>query len=362
MGKQNQEMIEINWKPDKNSTVPLYSQIVSYFGTKLRRGDWISGQKIPSQRKLSELFDVNRSTIVAAMEELYSMGLLEGHTGSGTKITYDIWSSFIPLSTPDWKSYISKGLFKANTSTVQQINQREYDNSPIIRLNSGEMSPALLPDKMIASVLESLSKQDIPLEYPEPLGLLHLRETLCEYLKTKKLDISPNEILITSGILQALQLISVCIVPPHSTIYMESPSYLKSLHIFQSAGARLEGVPMDSEGIIPWMINAKANASEPSILYTIPSFQNPTGTVMTEKRREELIKFCQDRHLPIVEDDVFSDLWFETPPPRSIVGKRWRRRALHGQLLQDLCPRTPYRMDRRPRIGHQTTVRYKNAA
>ena len=65
------------------------------------------------------------------------MGLLEGHPGSGTKIAYDLWSSLITFSTPNWKNYINGGLFKANIDTIQCINQKEYEPS-ILKLNSGE--------------------------------------------------------------------------------------------------------------------------------------------------------------------------------------------------------------------------------
>ncbi len=320
MAKQNQETINISWKPDKNSEIPLYNQIVSYFSSKILQGDWVAGQKIPPQREMSKRFEVNRSTVVEAMEELYAMGLLEGHSGSGTKITYDIWSSLMPFSTPNWETYINGGLFKSNISTVQCINQKEYE-SPVLRLNAGEMSPDLLPNTMIRNVFEKLSRRQVPLNYPDPRGLLCLREALCQYLQGKGIYVSPNQILITSGALQALQLISVCIVPPRSTIYVEEPSYLKSLRIFQSAGAMLEGVPMDQDGIMPWLINTKTNKTNSSILYSIPSFQNPTGNVMSESRREELLKFCQTYRLPIVEDDVFSDLWLDCPPPKPIKAK-----------------------------------------
>lgn len=245
------------------------------------------------------------------------MGLLEGHPGSGTKIAYDLWSSLITFSTPNWKNYINGGLFKANIDTIQCINQKEYEPS-ILKLNSGEMAPELLPNRMIKEILTKIPQSSISLSYPHPQGLLALRQTLCDYLQKKGIAVSPEEILITSGTLQALQLISVCIVPPRSIVYVESPSYLKSLRIFQSTGARLEGVPMDKDGIMPWMINSQTQQHTPSILYSIPTFQNPTGIVMTEERRLELLKFCQSHRLPIVEDDVFSDLWLESPPPEPL--------------------------------------------
>ncbi len=338
MPGQNQGTIHIDWKPDKSSSIPLYSQIVSHFSDKILKGDWVVGQKIPSQRELSRLFGVNRSTIVEAMEELSALGIIEGRYGSGTKIVNDTWSLLMSNSTPNWQSYIDAGAFKANAPTVQSINKLEYDEG-IIRLGTGEMSPELLPADMMKKVFHQLSRQSLSLNYPEPYGLLGLRQAICVYLKEKGIQVSPKGILITSGALQALQLISVCIVPPHSTVYVESPSYLKSLHVFQSAGTNLEGIPMDKNGMMPWMIKSGTVKSGSSILYTIPSFQNPTGGVMTEIRRAELLNFCKTNRMPIIEDDVLGELWLDSPPPQPIKAKDTSGIVLYvGSASKSLAP------------------------
>lgn len=338
MSLQKQGTIHIDWKPDKNSSIPLYSQIVSHFSDKILKGDWVVGQKIPSQRELSKMFEVNRSTIVEAMEELSALGILEGRYGSGTKIVNDTWSLLMSNSTPNWQSYIDAGSFKANAPTVQSINKLEYEDG-IIRLGTGEMAPELLPGDMMKNVFQRLSLQNISLSYPEPYGLLCLRKAICNYLGEKGIDVTPKGILITSGALQALQLISVCIVPPHSTVYVESPSYLKSLHVFQSAGTNLEGIPMDKSGMMPWMIKSGTVKSGSSILYTIPSFQNPTGGVMTEIRRAELLNFCKTNRMPVIEDDVLGDLWLDAPPPQPIKAMDTSGIVLYvGSASKSLAP------------------------
>jgi len=91
-------MNELDWKPDKSTPVPLYIQIKEYIKEKIETGEWTLGTKIPPQRTLAKAFGVNRSTIVAAMEELIADGLLEGKRGSGTKIINNSWS--LMTSTP----------------------------------------------------------------------------------------------------------------------------------------------------------------------------------------------------------------------------------------------------------------------
>ena len=114
MQGQKQKMVTIDWKPDRQSKEPIYAQIVSYISHRISSGDWGSGQTLPSQRKLSELFGVNRSTIVEAMDELASLGLIESSYGGGTHIASGSWSLLMQDKAPDWQSYIRGGSFRPN--------------------------------------------------------------------------------------------------------------------------------------------------------------------------------------------------------------------------------------------------------
>lgn len=314
MHENGNRAIWINWMPDRASGVPLYSQIVRYFSGKISRGEWMSGQNIPSQRRLSELFGVNRSTIVEAMDELRAMGLIEGRFGGGTRIANNSWSSLIQVKSPNWKSYITAGGFRSNLPMVQIINRLEFEDG-ITRMSTGELSPELVQTELAQKALSNLSSRKLFMNYPDPLGMPGLRRAVQVYLSRSGINVPISCILIVSGALQALQLISSGIVQSRSTVYMEEPSYLKSLNIFQSVGATLTGVPMDKSGILPWMIHNQPRDGTHSLLYTIPTFQNPTGIVMPESRRMEVLKYCSDQHMPIIEDDVFCDLWLDAPPP-----------------------------------------------
>jgi len=145
-----------------------------------------------------------------------------------------------------------------------------------------------------------------------------LRNELQTHLHGIGIDVPTSCILVVSGALQALLLISMGIVQAKSTVYVESPSYLGSLNIFESVGAEIRGIPMDENGILPWMIREWRSADRHSLLYTIPTFQNPTGCVMPVSRRREVVSYCKENHLPIIEDDVFRDLWLDEPPPPPI--------------------------------------------
>ena len=91
-------MIKINWKPDKSSGTSLYKQIVSYMKEKISNGEWTLGSRLPTQRELSERFEVNRSTVIEALSELKAEGLIEGNSRGGTKIVNNAWSVLMSTS------------------------------------------------------------------------------------------------------------------------------------------------------------------------------------------------------------------------------------------------------------------------
>lgn len=313
-GEKTMPTIKIDWKPNKNSKTPVYRQIIEYIREKVATGDWIIGSKLPSQRAMSESFGVNRSTIVTAMEELVAYGILESDFGGGTKVKSNTWS-LLASQPPDWGSYIESGPFKANVDAIKTINKLEFDPT-YIRIGTGELSPRLYPSKIVNKIFKKMPERILSLNYLGPLGLTELRKALSERLYLEQgIQSSLENTLIVSGSLQGLQLISVCMLQKGSLIYTEAPTYLKSVQVFQSEGMNLRGIPMDKDGIQYW--NIKEN-SRNALLYTIPTNQNPTGTVMSKERRWELLNFCQKERLPILEDDAYGQLWLDEKPPKPI--------------------------------------------
>ena len=103
--------IEISWKPDKNSGIPAYQQIIDFFLSSVSSGAFAVGMRLPSQRKLSELFKVNRSTVSTAIAELSSYGILKGSYGAGTEIASNTWSVLLK-SNQNWSKHVHSGIFK----------------------------------------------------------------------------------------------------------------------------------------------------------------------------------------------------------------------------------------------------------
>ena len=178
-------MPEIEWKPQKTSSVPLHQQISDYLKKKIINGEWTIGTKIPPQRNLAQLFQVNRSTIVIALEELAADGLIESRVGSGTRVINNTWSLLASTPPPDWINYVKSGIHKPNITIIQEINKAEADPN-MIRLGTGELSPDLLPNKEMGQILQIDHEQSLSLTYIEPRGSLSLRKTVSNYLKSIK--------------------------------------------------------------------------------------------------------------------------------------------------------------------------------
>ncbi|MFC0560297.1 MocR-like pyridoxine biosynthesis transcription factor PdxR [Halalkalibacter alkalisediminis] len=315
-----------------------YNQIIKYITEKITRGEWSIGTKIPSQRELANLFKVNRSTVVTALEELIADGLLETKIGKGTLIANNTWTLMSVTKPINWAENVTLGLHKASMKMVKDINEAEAKKH-YIQLGKSELSPELFPLKDMKRIMGKVTDQISSLSYEEPKGSIELRKAICSYLEKKGIYTSPSSVLVVSGALQALQLISIGLLRKGSTIFLEKPSYLYSLSVFQSAEMKFQGLSIDQEGLIPKEITELKTIKESAVLYTIPTFHNPTGILMSEQRRQELMKICEKEQIPIIEDDVYGDLWMDTPPPAPLKKSDKYGNVLYlGSLSKTLSP------------------------
>ncbi|PJN91536.1 GntR family transcriptional regulator [Bacillus sp. mrc49] len=328
----------IEWRPNRNSSLSLHQQIVNWMKQQITSGEWPVATKLPSQRSLADSFGVNRSTIITALDELIADGLLETKVGSGTFVSNNTWNVLAASKQPDWRKYVRNGLHEPNIQTIQDINFHEADTA-MIRLGTGELSPSLLPVKKIEQTLQSTAFDAYSLGYSEPKGDKRLRQSISDHLKEKGVTVSPGSLMIVSGGLQALQLIAVGLLPKGSLILHESPSYLNSVHPFQSAGMHLAGLSKHGRETIPNQIKRINRKRKASLLYTVPTFNNPTNATWTKEERLDLLSICKKEQIPIIEDDVYSDLWLETEPPPPLKSFDADGLVLHiGSMSKTLSP------------------------
>lgn len=157
-----------------------------------------------------------------------------------------------------------------------------------------------------------------------PQGYRPLREFLARSLKSRTgMEQSPDDIMIVSGSLQALDLVNAVFLQPGDTVILEAATYEGTLQRLQRLGVRYIGVPLDNEGIRMDALAAtldglKAEGVTPKYIYTIPTVQNPTGSVMPESRRLELLALARAHGVPIFEDDCYAELTFGGARPKAI--------------------------------------------
>ncbi|MFR3687517.1 MAG: PLP-dependent aminotransferase family protein [Enterococcus sp.] len=299
------------WQLAEEKATPIYQQIIEQIISYIQDGTLQPGDRLPAERKLAEYYQVNRSTVVHALEELASLGWLLRRQGSGTVVNEGNWGrSTIPRV--DWRSLFTQETHPKEPF-VEKVSQLLKD-SAAIDLYSGELPLSMIPDFRFPSYTwEELLLEE---KKQSPLGYRPLQQVICQRIKLEqKIDVSSNQVLITSGAQQAMFLLLQVMLQSGDSVAIEDPSFLYSLPIFASAGVRLYGVEMDREGMRIDKLEQLILTKKIKLIILNPTFQNPTGTTMSEQRRNELIELSLKYQLPIVEDEVFSEMNFGQTPP-----------------------------------------------
>ncbi|MEW9577362.1 PLP-dependent aminotransferase family protein [Bacillus toyonensis] len=292
------------WKPNRQSSQPLYMQIADEIKSRISYGEFPPGSILPSERKLAKELEVNRSTVVLAYSELRSLGIVESRTGSGTRVCKHKKST-MPNPTPNWRSYTEGGNFLPNVPFLRRVREALQQDPSLIDFARGELAPDLTPTNEINLISEK--QHTSYFGYDNPEGYLPLREALVVFLKNYLgIQTTESSILITSGSQQSLYLITQCLLSPGDAVAIEDPSYIYSLPMFQSAGIRLFRLPVDKEGIKAEDIRFLYRKHKIKMVFVNPNFQNPTGLILSNNRRREILDVVSELGIPIVEDDPFS--------------------------------------------------------
>ncbi|MGG3282613.1 PLP-dependent aminotransferase family protein [Paenibacillus solani] len=302
------------WKPDRNSTDPLYQQIANDLEQRISYGEFPPGSLLPSERKLAEQLGVNRSTVVLAYSELRALGIIESRSGSGTRVSSSKWGA-TPKHTPNWHRYAEGGSFLPNPPFLRRIREALAQDPTLIDFASGELAGDLVPVQEM-NTLMSQNPSMTYFGYVDPQGYGPLRQALVRYLaQYRGIHTTESSILITSGSQQSLYLITQCLLSPGDSVAIEDPSYCYSLPMFQSAGLRLFRLPVDEHGVQPEDIRSLYKKHRIKMIFINPNFQNPTGTLMDQERRTQLLNTASELGLPIVEDDPYSLTAYQCEPP-----------------------------------------------
>lgn len=193
----------------------------------------------------------------------------------------------------------------------------------MISFAGGNPSPESFPSEDVAKIAEKLirEKGSVVLQYGGTPGIAQLKETVLGMAKKRGIEASPNEVIITSGSTQGIGLAAKTLINPGDVILAESPTFIGALQTFLTYEADIKGVKMDDEGMDIDDLEEQIKAHKPKFVYTIPTFQNPTGRTMSLERRKRMIEVCEKYDVLILEDDPYCDLRYSgegVPPIKSL--------------------------------------------
>ncbi|HYT74064.1 MAG TPA: PLP-dependent aminotransferase family protein [Vicinamibacterales bacterium] len=288
---------------------PLYGHLVSLLENAIAKGELPSGTRVPPERILARQLRISRTTVVSAYRELESRGLLRGYVGRGTFVC----AAPEPEGTPfAWRGKIAAAALRSSDSTLRDVVKRSSD-SRLLSLAAGEPALDRFPNEAFLEAIRHVLSTDPTAAWGHgpTEGQPALRNAIAEHYNVPR-----ESVLILSGAQQGLDLLARCLIDPGDAVILDRPGYLGAIQSFRAAGAKLIGWDIargDSDELEDLLVRYR-----PKLIYTNPTFQNPTGLTLPIRTRREVLSLAQRYRVPIVEDATYRDLYFTDPPPPSL--------------------------------------------
>ncbi len=228
-----------------------------------------------------------------------------------------------------------------NPSVIREI-LKITEKPGIISFAGGLPSPLTFPIDAMREASERVLRDDgkAALQYAASEGYAPLREWVAQDLLKQGMRISPDQVLITTGSQQGLDLVAKILIDAGSRILVETPTYLGALQAFTPMEPTVVGVDSDEHGVDATDLRAKLGSAgdKARFVYLLPNFQNPTGRTMTEERRAAVARVAVESGLPIIEDNPYGDLWFDAPPAPSLSARHPEGSLYLGSFSKILAP------------------------
>jgi len=230
---------------------------------------------------------------------------------------------------------------KMNPSVIREI-LKVTEKPGIISFAGGLPSPLTFPIDAMREASERVLRDDgkAALQYAASEGYAPLREWVAQDLLKQGMRVDPDQVLITTGSQQGLDLVAKILIDAGSRILVETPTYLGALQAFTPMEPVAVSVNSDDHGVDPADLRAKVGtgADKARFVYLLPNFQNPTGRTMTEERRAAVAQVAVESGLPIIEDNPYGDLWFDEQPAPSLSSRHPEGSVYLGSFSKILAP------------------------
>lgn len=292
--RRTDELVDLlgNWS---TGTGALYRRLAASLRGLVDQGSLVPGERLPSERNLASALRISRTTVVSAYDHLREEGVLESRQGSGTRVC----STRAPVRADGWTA--------SGNGNPMYRNLLQTDDSVISAscLNTPDLGG-------VEAAVREVVAEDLPALMAEstyyPRGLPALREAVAEYYGRQGLPTHPDQIVVTTGAHQAVALVVQLYLRHGSPVVAEDPSFAGCLDLIRDQGATVHPVALDRQGIDPNGVRRAFGELAPHLLYVMPSYHNPTGTMMSPARRRELGEMSARYGVPILEDSAYTGI------------------------------------------------------
>lgn len=315
---------------------PRYAQLIRALKAAILDARLPAGARVPASRTLARELDLSRNTVLAAYEQLQAEGFLLGRVGSGSYVA-DVGSRAISLrrTAPDalaapLSPFARRALAMSDGANIPG---RQHAG---LRYNLQYGLP--LTNLALASAWRreiNRAAERAEFDYPDAQGLAALREQICDYLARRRgVSAAPEDVLVISGTQQAFALAARVLLGDGETVVLEDPHYRGARQIFAAHGARVRGVRVDAEGLVPAALPTRAR-----LAVVTPSHQFPTGALLPLARRVELLQWAAERRSWLIEDDYDGEFRFGGRPLAALKSLDRDGRVIYiGSFSKTLFP------------------------
>jgi GntR family transcriptional regulator/MocR family aminotransferase len=303
------------------------------------------GSQLPSTRDLSQELKLSRNTVLSAFEQLLAEGYVTAQTGSGTFVADTLPDQLAQPSAenvaaknsaPNEQSQSSRSISARGIAMSSVAAGRLFEVQPFA---PGDADYSAFPFKLWQRLQNKYWREARPelMDYGQAGGYLPLRQAIADYLRvSRSVRVSVDQVLITAGTQQSLDLCAHLLADHHDTAWVEDPCYWGARRALESNGLKLHPVPVDNEGMNP---GAEDLAKPPRLIYLTPSHQYPKSVVMSLARRRLLLELAARNNAWILEDDYDSEFRYAGRPLASLQGMDHHDRVLYlGTFAKVLYP------------------------
>lgn len=309
---------------DRDSEEPIYRQLIRHIRSQIEGGSLPAGTRLPASRDLARQLNISRISVVNAYAELRAEGYLSAHAGRGTFVAGDRENGMVSTHSTNGSNghHHHVEIPTAPDRSLREM-MRLARKPGVINFSHGAPPMEFMPVTHLRDAINTVLDRDgsRALGYEVPEGYYPLRASVRDYVSALGIQCNPDQVLITGGTQQAIDLVVQALLGEGDMMITENPTYLGIIDIARTRRVQLHGIEMDEDGVRLDMLENYILDNHPRMMYIMPTFQNPTGRVMPLHRRRQLLNLANEYNLPLLEDGVYHEFRFEgesLPPLKAL--------------------------------------------